>query len=236
MTVTYPALFAHLELGDSDCEHIGAGLLNQPVNAWSSVAYVVFGLWLVVRSIRTRGAETPVEIAYGAALASIGIGSVAFHGPVPPGARLMHDLTIAAALTVIASRSVGTLREWTPWGVLATSGVIVAIIGAVMAVAPDAGNMMTGAVGVAAVASEVVLYRTGRQRFSSRVAKILATTVGLLIGAAVINVLGRTGGPLCDPESVFQGHAVWHILTAASFMLYGYVAFPHTDAGSPRGG
>ncbi len=236
MTVTYPALFAHLELGDSDCERIGAGLLNQPVNAWSSVAYVVFGLWLVVRSVRTRGAETPVEIVYGAALASIGIGSVAFHGPVPPGARLMHDLTIAAALTVIAARNVGTLREWAPWGVLATSGIIVAIIGAVMAVAPDAGNMLTGVVGATAVASEAVLYRTGRRRFSSRVAKILAMTVGLLIVAAIIKVLGRTGGPLCDPESVLQGHALWHVLTAASFMLYGYAAFPHGDAGQPHTG
>lgn len=73
-----------LELGESDCEDIGAGLLNQPANAWSSVAYVVFGLWLVVRAVRSRSVETPVEIAYGAALASIGIGSVAFHGPVPP--------------------------------------------------------------------------------------------------------------------------------------------------------
>ena len=236
MTVTYPAIFAMLELGESDCEDIGAGLINQPANAWSSAAYVVFGLWLVVRSLRNRSPETPVEIAYGAALASIGIGSVAFHGPVPPGARLMHDLTIAAALTVIAARSAGSLRKWTAWRVLATSGIIVTIVGAVMAVAPDVGNMLTGAVGVAAVASEVVLYRTGRRRFSSRVAKILATTIGLLIGAAVINVLGRTGGPLCDPESVFQGHAVWHVLTAASFMLYGYAAFPHTDAGPPQSG
>lgn len=236
MTVTYPAIFAMLELGESDCEDIGAGLINQPANAWSSAAYVVFGLWLVVRSLRNRSPETPVEIAYGAALASIGIGSVAFHGPVPPGARLMHDLTIAAAVTVIAARSVGSFREWTPWRVLATSAIIVTIVGAVMAVAPDVGNMLTGAVGVAAVVSEVVLYRTGRRRFSSRVAKILATTIGLLIGAAVINVLGRTGGPLCDPESVFQGHAVWHVLTAASFMLYGYAAFPHTDAGPPQSG
>ncbi|MCP4306612.1 MAG: ceramidase [bacterium] len=230
MTATYQALLTYMELGDTDCEHIGAGLFNQPINTWSSVAYIVLGLWLVVRSIRTRGAETPVEIAYGAALASIGIGSVAFHGPVPPGARLMHDLTIAAALTVIATRSVGTFRNWTQRQVLVTSGIIVVIIGAVMAVAPDAGNMLTGAVGIAAVVSETVLYRTGRQRFSSRVARILASMVILLVGAAVINVLGRTDGPLCDPGSLFQGHAVWHVLTAATFMLYGYAAFPHAPS------
>lgn len=233
MTQRFHALHALLELGESDCERIGGGFFNQPVNAWSSVAYTLFGLWLVLRSVRNWGAETPVEIAYGVALASVGVGSVAFHGPVPPGARLMHDLTIAAALTVIAARSVGTLRGWTSHHVLFAAAVVVAIIGAVMAVAPDAAILLAGAVGVAAVVTEVVLYRTGRRQLSPRVARILATTAVLLVLGGAINVVGRTGGPLCDPESVLQGHAAWHVLTAAAFMLYGYAAFSYPARSVP---
>jgi hypothetical protein len=226
--VTAEIASALYQLGESDCERIRTGLLSQPVNAWSSFAYVVFGLWLVIRALRVRSVETPIEIAYGAALASIGVGSVAFHGPVPPGAQLMHDVTIAAALGVIAARGAGALRGWTPRQVLIASAAAIIAIGAVMAVAPAAGQVLAGVVGAGAVGSEVLLYRTGRRHLPSRVAGTLAATVGILGVAAVVNVLGRTGGPLCDPESVVQGHAVWHVLTAGSFMLYGYAAFPHS--------
>ena len=217
-------LFA--ELGESDCEDIGDGFLNQPVNAISSGAYTLFGLWLVWRAMRRNGDEKSVEIFYGLALAGVGIGSIAFHGPVPPGARLLHDLTIAAVLAVIAARNLGVLLGWQRRAILGTAGLVTIAIGAVMAVAPDAGNLLTGVVGAAAVATEVIVYRTGRRRFSQRVARILIGVGVLLVTAGIVNVLGRTGGPICDPDSLFQGHAVWHALTAAAFMLYGYTAFP----------
>ena len=36
-------------------------------------------------------------------------------------------------------------------------------------------------------------------------------------GAAVaVNVLTRTGAPLCRPHSLVQGHAAWHILAAVA--------------------
>jgi hypothetical protein len=37
--------------------------------------------------------------------------------------------------------------------------------------------------------------------------------VALLVGA-LANVLTRTGAPLCRPDSLAQGHAAWHVLTA----------------------
>lgn len=38
--------------------------------------------------------------------------------------------------------------------------------------------------------------------------------IGLLAGARVIWASSRTGGPWCDPSSLLQGHAAWHILAA----------------------
>jgi hypothetical protein len=36
-------------------------------------------------------------------------------------------------------------------------------------------------------------------------------------GAAVaVNLLTRTGAPLCRPHSLVQGHAAWHVLTAVA--------------------
>ncbi|MGV1007038.1 MAG: hypothetical protein ACOYBY_00320 [Dermatophilaceae bacterium] len=34
-------------------------------------------------------------------------------------------------------------------------------------------------------------------------------------------LLGRTGSPLCRPDSVLQLHAVWHLLAAVSFAAWG---------------
>lgn len=41
------------------------------------------------------------------------------------------------------------------------------------------------------------------------------------VGGVGVVVWGasRTGGPLCRPESVLQGHAVWHVLAAVALVL-----------------
>jgi hypothetical protein len=44
--------------------------------------------------------------------------------------------------------------------------------------------------------------------------------VAALTGAALANLAGRTGGPLCDPDSRLQGHAGWHALTAAALAAW----------------
>jgi hypothetical protein len=37
------------------------------------------------------------------------------------------------------------------------------------------------------------------------------------LGAAVaVNLLTRTGAPLCRPGSLVQGHGAWHVLTAVA--------------------
>jgi hypothetical protein len=44
----------------------------------------------------------------------------------------------------------------------------------------------------------------------------------VMAGAAaiVVNLLTRTGAPLCRPGSLLQGHAAWHILTAVAIALW----------------
>ena len=35
-------------------------------------------------------------------------------------------------------------------------------------------------------------------------------------------LLGRTGSPLCRPDSLFQWHALWHVLVAVALVAYAY--------------
>ncbi|MGH9210949.1 MAG: hypothetical protein ACRD2C_09735 [Acidimicrobiales bacterium] len=76
-----------LTLGGSDCEALQEGWLGQPVNSLSSVAYVVAAAYVV----RRDGPPVPAL-----ALVVVGIGSVLYHGPMSPGAELVHDGSIAA--------------------------------------------------------------------------------------------------------------------------------------------
>lgn len=141
-------------LGTSDCEALHDGWLAQPVNTLSSVAYIVAGAYVLRR--RAPGTST-----LAIALAAVGVGSVLYHGPMPPGAELAHNGSIVALAVAIP-------LAW--------------------------------------------------RRRSVRWPPIAAVVAGA--AAIVVNLLTRTGAPLCRPGSLLQGHAAWHVLTATAIALW----------------
>jgi hypothetical protein len=46
----------------------------------------------------------------------------------------------------------------------------------------------------------------------------LWTAFAILLLAAIIWILDRTS-VMCSPSSIFQGHALWHLFTAASILF-----------------
>ena len=91
-------------MGCSDCERIRDGWLAQPVNALTSLAFVGAAGVVLARTWRPARDRRGEVAAYSAILALVGLGSVAFHGPQPPGARAMHDVPIP----VLIGLAVGT--------------------------------------------------------------------------------------------------------------------------------
>lgn len=57
-----------------------------------------------------------------------------------------------------------------------------------------------------------------------------ARDYGLAFAALALGVaafaLGRTGSPACDPDSVLQAHALWHLLATAALSLYAGAEHP----------
>jgi hypothetical protein len=161
-------------LGAGDCERLHDGLIAQPVNTASALAYVVVGAWLAGRR----------RVGFGLAVAAAGVGSVDYHGPGSPAARLLHDGGLFAVVGFVAwqevARRVGRRRSGTAW--------------------------------------------SPRRRAAYRLALAAAAA-----GAAGW-WLGRTGGPLCDPDSPLQLHAAWHLLTAAALAAWGWAALGPGEA------
>ena len=63
--------------------------------------------------------------------------------------------------------------------------------------------------------------------------RALLLPVALLVAGYVVFLLSRTGGPLCDPDSLWQGHAVWHLVAGTGLAVYG-VRIDRAAPSAPR--
>jgi hypothetical protein len=170
----------------ADCERIRPEqLLGQPVNALTSLAFVVVGLALMRR-----------RPLIGVLTAGVGLGSFAFHGPMPPWSEWLHDLTL---ITLILG--VGLEHRPRVWLALAVASALL------FAAAPGAADPLTAA------ASVVVVLPWVRRAF---------LPVAVLAGGALVGTLSRTGWPLCDPGTLWQGHGLWHLSAAAAIWLWAW--------------
>jgi hypothetical protein len=88
-------------LGASDCERVGTGLLAQPVNAMTSLGFVLAGGLLVARALRAPQRQLEL-LLFGASVVATGLGSVLYHGPQPANAQAVHDLSIIAVASQVA--------------------------------------------------------------------------------------------------------------------------------------
>jgi hypothetical protein len=134
----------------------------------------------------------------GVALVATGIGSFLFHGPMAPEGQWVHDTSLVWLIAVIA----GWKRPWERWTHLPG----LALLGVVFLGAPVVADPL--AIALTAAALGLILIP---DRSISNLGPI-----ALLGVAAVVGRLGATGGPLCDPDSLLQPHALWHMAAAAA--------------------
>jgi hypothetical protein len=223
-------------LGGSDCEALRHGLLGQPANAVSSASYAVVGAWLLAGTLRAPAGQRLMQTAYAGSLIAVGVGSVAYHGPMPPGAQLAHDLPIITLLTVVTLRNISALGVLGHCGASIWAGVGSAGCGLLLARQPGGYKLLGGiAVGLA-LASEALVQQRDRRRAgqvpgAGRPLPYWAA-IALLAAGLVLDYLGRTGGPLCRPGSVLQPHAGWHALSALAAGLYGRWRSGRQDCGA----
>lgn len=202
-------------LGESDCETIGSGLFAQPVNALSSLAFSAVGVVIMVWALSAKGHERIVRIVFGVLMLLTGIGSVLFHGPQGSLSQFGHDITFLVTILFLAVLNVSESYGWNRplgWSVFVAGTLI---LGVSLLLSPAVTNVLMIVVVVMLVVADIAIHRRGRVRTSWYVASLVLTAV-----AVAMFLLGRTGGPLCDPDALFQGHALWHVLGA--FALGGY--------------
>lgn len=213
------------QLGTGDCEAIHQELLKQPVNAWSSLAFAVVGLAVLASARSASRADRTNRVVFGLLLSATGIGSFLFHGPQPDTAHFLHDLTLVAALwflVVVNTAGAFSANRQTAAAVF-LGGVAVLALG--LLISPGISNALVGIVIILLIASNVVTWtHTGPIRLRH------AMAIGVLIAAVALNLAGRTDSPWCDPSTLLQAHAGWHVLAAVFLGLY-FMASASTRSG-----
>ncbi|TQL02625.1 hypothetical protein [Cellulomonas sp. SLBN-39] len=205
------------------CEWVADGPLVEPVSAVTSWVFVLAALVVVVRR---RRAHRPVPVAYVALVAGVGVGSFVQHGPDPAWSDAAHDLPLAGVLCFLAADAAGVLsgraRRWWWWAV-PTGALMVPVV-----VWPRAGDLAQ--VGVAVVAALLLAWRASR--VPAERARV-AAACALLAAGGTVGALSRTGGPWCDPSSLLQGHAVWHVAAAAALVVLAPLVTPDAPLAAP---
>ncbi len=197
-----------------DCEAIGAGFWGQPVNTATSFAFLVAAVAIAA----APGGRLITKGWWAGLVAAVGMGSIAFHGPHPPWAEWLHDVAIIAVLIAVAADAGGRTGRGPDSLTLRWTGPALALPAIAVALVPATGDILAVVVAVVAVAAVVAATRLGTHRLPP--AAVWAALLLLAVGATV-GTLSRAGWPWCRPDSLWQGHAVWHLLAAAALAVYG---------------
>jgi hypothetical protein len=202
-------------LGASDCERLRTGLLAQPFNALTGLAFLPAGVRIVRLGLSASQPGTGL-VTLGASVAGNALGSFVFHGPQPRGARWLHDAAIGSTLLSLSPGA-----EAHPLALRGLAALLLAHSGI--------STLVLGVLAARAGAREVAAYRRGlRPRRDAMPRRSAAYRRALAAwGAAGVALLaGRSGSPLCAPDRLVQAHGLWHLLAATGCDAYAHALTP----------
>jgi hypothetical protein len=225
--------------GDCYCEAPRPGPVAQPANTWSLLPFSLAGLGIALHSgrARQRRRASPRNRMTGTSLyPALYSGIVTFMGPA--GAFFHASLTDwGGALDVLSmflwinfliAYDLAVIRRWKARRFLAVYAGATALL-----MLPRLGHGPAGVPLFAVVFGFWLLLELalslpdhtlsfrppGRRDRRWLLAYLAISGVAFGVWAA-----SHGGGPLCDPDSWIQGHALWHVLNAIAFvLLYPYL-------------
>lgn len=217
--------------GEEFCEAARSGWVKQPANTLSNAGFVLAGLLVAWRAGRSDllGDVLPrlpgLATTYACAVVLLGPASAAMHATQSAaGGRLdllSMYLVASFAAAYALTRWVGQGRLFFAQllGLLVAGCELVGLYPGEVPVVGYAGNLAFAALLLVAVVVELRLRLragpgTGRPRTDLRWG---VGALGVILVAFAIWNLTRS--LWCDPDSLLQGHAAWHLLCAVSAYL-----------------
>jgi hypothetical protein len=214
------------------CETVGAGLVRQPANAVSGLAFVLVALWIVAAdaSRGTPPARRNTALLFAGALAFLGMGTAFYHASLTFAGQTVDVLVMYLLVLLVGVLGLvryGAVREGRAAVLYMASG---AALLAMLLVLPHLRRPVFAGLVLGVLALEAGLRRRGSSRGGAR---YLAGATALLLLGFGVWILDQTGA-VCAPGSPVQGHAIWHLFgAAAAGLLYLYLRSAE-DGGEDR--
>jgi Ceramidase len=208
------------------CEAIGPGFIRQPIGTWSNLAFVLVGLLILEDALRPASTRSNLlaqrrayGIVYAVAVMLIGLGSWFYHASLTFVGQWFDVMGMYLLGTFMVLYNVARLRPLSNRAFAVSYVVFTIALGFSLIVVPELRRYLFGILLVVTIVLEVVIRRrrTTPIRTGYFIAALSIYALAQIIWALDLNHI------VCDPGSVLQGHAVWHVLTALSAgLLYLY--------------
>lgn len=213
------------------CEERLCAWVAEPSNAWSSLAYIVIGLFMVRRALRPA---EPRSLMVAVAQILIGIGSFFFHGSGTFWGELVDQIGmfmlsgLILACSAAQARSISGRRTVTIYVSLVVASTLLLLVVRPIGIPLFALQLAAG------LGWQILLWSrsSGLPRAAHRP---FFVGVGLfLVSFAIwITDISRL---ICRPDNhVITGHAVWHVLNAISIERL-FTFYRNRFAASPASG
>lgn len=198
------------------CEMPRTGaLLLQPANSLSSLGFAFAGFLMILlaQSRDWVSAFPPLSASViGVAAIIVGIGSVLLHATLTLWGQFFDVLGMYLISGFFLVSALAKWRGIPDRRAMIYYGILCAVLVAILYALPEVRRWLFAVILLAAIVLELVFARPLRPQV--RTGYYVAGLVANIVAFTIWNLDQR--GQLCAPESLIQGHAIWHLLGAVA--------------------
>jgi hypothetical protein len=206
------------------CEAFHPGGIVQPLSAYSNLFYIFAGLvilaadgapgWNPGNNLMSRAPA--YRAGFGATTIAIGLTSLFYHVSLTQAGRWLDYMGMYAFVGFALLYGLARLLRWSGKTIVAVYAILLATLGLLWVGLPALMRDMLGGLILAVVVVEIGAHWI-RRPLQIRT-RYLSGALGIFLAAFLLNMLDESGA-LCQPDSLWQWHAVWHFLTAGSTVM-----------------
>lgn len=221
-------------IGGHYCEASRNGLVKQPSNTYSNLVYMFFGLlfsWNLYRGKYTQNSNsltrtTFMPLFFCSMVVLLGPASMAMHASESHLGQYFDLLAMYMISSLMFSEAINRIFKLKSIQFFIVFFASLAICHGFhfanfsIPLVGDSGSLVFGFFVVISMFMELYNKLKNNPSISFRFAIYCSVTFLL---AAYIRTIGKDEHPWCDPDSLIQAHAIWHILTGvAIYFLFRY--------------
>ncbi len=229
------------DVGGAFCEAARPGMVKQPANTWSNLAFVVAGLAMAWQMSSGAFAQNKnkftqsnfTAIFFSVLVVLLGPGSMAMHATETQLGGSLDMLSMYLVAAFAASYAMQRFFNWQNWQFFVSFLLIIIFCewaGTFHMRIPLVHYAGNAAFGLFLIVSAIFELLNGYVRHLSMDKKYGYYSLASITLAFIIWNMWLDGSPLCNPGSLIQGHAMWHMLDAlAAYFLFRMYVSEHAE-------